>query len=171
MGKGEADTLKVYYDLGAISEDEIRDVIRDRYNLVGEAPEPPEPLLMPGEPGAEGLPPAKPKKGKEGEEEPDPQAKGDAARAAVLEACRGLVPAAQRADSAEYEIATIHVTQEYPGRADTWIEDRGFSADVILTTPRGKKYTQRQAADFAEGTLRSIRLEPGIEITIGKIRA
>lgn len=65
--KVKADTLKVYVDLGAMDVDEIRNEIREEYELIGDAPEPEEELpspvvLNPGQtlvdptPGATGLP-------------------------------------------------------------------------------------------------------------------
>lgn len=50
INKTEADTLKVYCDLGVMEQDEARDVVADKYNLTGAAPEPapePDPVLDP----------------------------------------------------------------------------------------------------------------------------
>lgn len=65
--KTEADTLKIYADLGSIDENEIRKQIAEEYELEGDAPEPieeaPKPVVLnPGQtlvdptPGATGLP-------------------------------------------------------------------------------------------------------------------
>jgi len=59
--KAKADTLNVYVTAGAMDQDEMREEIREEYNLIGTAPEPePEPLenvvLNPGQKIAPNLP-------------------------------------------------------------------------------------------------------------------
>ena len=70
INKTEADTLSAYITNGVMDQDEARSIVADKYNLIGDAPEPepdePEPLMMnPGQtlvshPGAK-LPPGKTK--------------------------------------------------------------------------------------------------------------
>ena len=199
MDKARVDTLAVLIDRGVITEDEARDVpeIREKYNLVGPAPEKLDPMaLMEGElddegnpieppPGAPKPKPKQPAGKKEKEEEEKPKSKNKdsmpddpaLARAEMMGGCRAQVMDAtgrrRRADSAKFAEKTLILTKdsfENANAAALWVRGHGFKNDRMESTQNTFRFVQGDAEGFVRGTERAITVAEGVDTVLARVK-
>lgn len=174
MNKTEVDTIAVLIDRNVISTDEAREypVLKERYNLEGPAPEPPEPVADPnGDPNE--TPPGKGEKTAATDSLPTDPIQ---ARADIMGACRFLLRDSRgrrRGDSAQFleQVVVLQRSQfDSEARASAWVKAHGFRADQVEETRATYRYTQRDRDEFVHRSEKYVTPTAGIEIVLGRMK-
>lgn len=175
MNKIEVDTVAVLVDRNIISPDEAREypAIKERYNLEGPAPAPPDPVADPNaDPNGEGASGQADKVKATDSLPADPVQ----ARADIMGACRFLLRDSRgrrRGDSAQFlEQVVVLQRSEFKSEAsaDAWIKAHGFRADHMEETRGTYRYLQRGKDEFIHRSEKYITPTTGIEVVLGRLK-
>lgn len=178
IAKTEADTICELVDRGVMDENEARDIpeIRNRYNLIGDAPEPdpvPAPLSQP--PAGNGDPADTGKEAAAVRADASPEAAA-ASRADIMAACRTLITDSRgrrRADGVKYDAQTVILSKAvFPGKdaAKAWARDHGFRDDSVDETRQTYRFAQKDAGAFSPNSQKYLTLMDGVEITVARTK-